>query len=126
MTQRPPAPRAADRDRDADTLTKPVVKPETRPAARLARPPKFKVLLHNDDFTPREFVVQILKLYFYRGEAEARLIMLQAHRTGIAVAGVYPFEIAETKVELVMAAAEEADHPLLCTMEPAEDGTDDP
>lgn len=103
---------------DAGVIEKP--RPQARPT--LKRPPRYKVLLHNDDFTPREFVVLVLKAVFHRGEAEARMIMLKAHRTGLAVAGVYSREIAETKITLVMAAAEEAGFPLLATAEPEDDG----
>lgn len=107
---------------DADTLTKERVKPQTTTRTRLQRPPRYKVLLHNDDYTPREFVVQLLKVIFHRNESQSRAIMLKAHTTGVALAGIYAKQIAETKVALVMSAAEHAGHPLLCTMEPADDG----
>lgn len=108
-----------------DTMIKERTRPRVSQAARLKRPPRYRVLLHNDDYTPREFVVLLLKMIFHRDESEARLIMLKAHRTGIAVAGVYTREIAETKATQVVAAAEEAGHPLLCTTEPDSDGDEE-
>ena len=97
-----------------------VVEPKQK--VKLSRPPLYKVLLHNDDFTPMEFVVSLLETVFQRSESEALAIMLHAHTTGMAVAGVYTFEIAEAKVDKVTALAEEADFPLLCTLEPESDG----
>jgi ATP-dependent Clp protease adaptor protein ClpS len=95
-----------------------VAEPKTRARPKLARPRLFKVLLHNDNFTPMEFVVLVLKEVFAKSEADAMSIMLHAHTHGMAVAGVYTFEIAETKVQQTMALAEQAAFPLLCTMEP--------
>jgi ATP-dependent Clp protease adaptor protein ClpS len=95
---------------------------EPRQKVKLSRPPLYRVLLHNDDFTPMEFVVSLLESVFQRSESEALAIMLHAHTTGMAVAGVYTFEIAEAKVEKVTALSEEADFPLLCTLEPESDG----
>lgn len=95
-----------------------VAEPKTRAKPRLARPRLYKVLLHNDNFTPMEFVVLVLKEVFAKSEADAMSIMLHAHTHGMAVAGVYTFEIAETKVQQTMALAEKAAFPLLCTMEP--------
>jgi len=83
------------------------------------KPPMYKVLLHNDDFTTMEFVVQILSVVFHRNESEATRIMLHVHRTGIGVAGVYTREIAETKVRKVMTLAQAAESPLQCTTEEA-------
>ena len=108
-----------------DVLTKERLKPAKRTRTRLKRPQKWKVLFHNDDYTPREFVVLVLKIFFHRGEAEARRIMLHIHRTGIGVVGIFTKEIAETKVVQTMKAAEKAGHPLLCTMEPADDGEEE-
>jgi ATP-dependent Clp protease adaptor protein ClpS len=87
-------------------------------ATQTRRPRLYRVLLHNDDFTPMEFVVAVLQIVFHRSEIEAHTIMLEAHRTGLAVAGVYTFEIAETKVEQVTRLAAESGFPLLSTMEP--------
>lgn len=95
-----------------------VAEPKTRARPKLARPRLYKVLLHNDNFTPMEFVVLVLKEVFAKSEADAMAIMLHAHTHGMAVAGVYSFEIAETKVQQTLALAEQAAFPLLCTMEP--------
>jgi len=81
-------------------------------------PPRYKVLLLNDDYTPMDFVVEVLMRFFKKSELEATRIMLQVHHAGVGVAGVYPLEIAETKVNQVMAAASAEGHPLQCTMEP--------
>jgi len=98
---------------------------ETRPKQQVKRPPLYKVLLHNDDYTTMEFVVAVLRSIFHLSETDATTIMLHIHRHGIGVAGVYTFEIAETKVAEVTGAAEEAEFPLLCTMEPDEGKRDD-
>jgi len=79
------------------------------------------VILHNDDFTTMEFVVAILKHVFHHDETSATAIMLHVHRTGIGIAGVYTYEIAETKVHQTMQLAREAEFPLLCTLEPDEE-----
>lgn len=92
--------------------------PRTKTKEKLARPPSYRVLLHNDDFTPRWFVVDLLMEVFRHPEVEATRRMLHAHHTGLVVAGVYPHDVAETKVASVTARAEEAGFPLLCTMEP--------
>ncbi len=82
------------------------------------RPPSlYRVLLHNDDFTPMDFVVMILETYFSKDRNAATEVMLAVHHKGVGVCGVYPFEIAETKVSLVMECARENEHPLQCTME---------
>jgi ATP-dependent Clp protease adaptor protein ClpS len=82
------------------------------------QPRRYKVLLHNDDFTTMEFVVSILVQYFDKAESEATRIMLEVHLRGIGIAGVYPRDHAETKVAQVTAAAEAEGYPLLVTMEP--------
>jgi ATP-dependent Clp protease adaptor protein ClpS len=91
---------------------------ETKPKRKLQKPKLYKVLLHNDDYTPMEFVVAILRAVFHKSESDANAIMLHAHTSGYAVAGVFTFEIAEEKVAKVAALAEEAQFPLLCTLEP--------
>jgi len=96
---------------------------ETESKTKLERPPLYKVLLHNDDFTPMEFVVFILQSVFNHGESEAVRIMLNVHRLGIGLAGVYTYEVAEMKVERVMSIAQANEFPLLCTME--EDASSD-
>jgi len=79
--------------------------------------PPYRVLLMNDDYTPMEFVVEVLMEIFGKGEAEAVHIMLKVHVEGLGLAGVYPFEIAETKVEEVHARARAEGHPLRATLE---------
>ncbi len=81
------------------------------------RPPLYKVLLLNDDFTPMEFVVHVLERFFGMSHAQAFELMLTVHKKGVAVVGVFAFEIAETKVGQVMDFARRHQHPLQCTME---------
>src|SRR5690349_17043451 len=88
---------------------------ERDPKTKLQKPPLHKVLLHNDDFTPRDFVVFVLREVFNMGDGEAQACMLHAHLHGMAVVGLYTYEIAETKVSLAMALAEEAQFPLRFT-----------
>ena len=78
----------------------------------MARPPRFRVVLYNDDYTPMEFVVRLLETVFRKGPAESNQLMLRIHRSGSGVAGVYVLEVAETKVALVHRAAEERGYPL--------------
>ncbi len=89
-------------------------------APRLKKPPLFQVLLLNDDFTPMEFVVDVLERIFGLDRVKATRVMLEVHTRGRGVCGVYTFEIAETKVAQVMAYARQHQHPLLCTMEEAD------
>jgi ATP-dependent Clp protease adaptor protein ClpS len=90
-----------------------------RKEARTAPPRAYQVLLLNDDFTPMEFVVMVLQQYFQHDLDTATQLMLAIHHEGKAVCGVYPKDIAATKVELVSAAARRHGHPLQCTMEAA-------
>lgn len=92
---------------------------ERRPKTK--RPRQYRVLLHNDDYTTREFVIQVLEEIFHRTHTEATQLMLHVHMKGLGVAGVYTREIAETKVEQTTQAARNAGMPLLCTMEPESD-----
>ncbi|MFL5370029.1 MAG: ATP-dependent Clp protease adaptor ClpS [Myxococcales bacterium] len=92
--------------------------PKTKTKPKLERPKLYKVLLHNDDYTPMEFVVLVLVNVFHKSESDATSIMLHAHTHGYAVAGVYTFEVAETKVAETLKLAEKAQFPLLSTMEP--------
>jgi ATP-dependent Clp protease adaptor protein ClpS len=94
-----------------------IATPKVKNKPKIERPRLYKVLLHNDNFTPMEFVVLVLQEVFAKTEADATAIMLYAHTHGFVVAGVYSFEIAETKVEQTMALADEHGFPLLCTME---------
>src|SRR5437660_8861623 len=82
-------------------------------------PPLFKVLLHNDDYTTMDFVVQVLQTAFNMPPDRAIQVMLNVHVKGIGVAGVYTYEVAEMKVAKTTALAREQEFPLLCTMEPA-------
>jgi len=85
---------------------------------KLRQPRKFKVFLLNDDYTPMDFVVEVLKRFFHLGEEMATFIMLQVHTQGKGICGVFTHEIAETKVALVNEYARINDHPLLASMEP--------
>jgi ATP-dependent Clp protease adaptor protein ClpS len=86
---------------------------------KLKKPPLFQVVLLNDDFTPMEFVVDVLQRIFGMDRVKATRVMLEVHTKGKGVCGVYTFEIAETKVAQVTAYARQHQHPLLCTMEEA-------
>ncbi|MEA5446639.1 ATP-dependent Clp protease adapter ClpS [Gammaproteobacteria bacterium AB-CW1] len=90
---------------------------EAKPAVK--RPPLYKVLLLNDDFTPMDFVVEVLQRFFRMDRNKATQIMLNVHTQGKGVCGVFTFEIAETKVAQVNDYAKQHQHPLLCTMEQA-------
>ena len=91
------------------------VKLETRPKTK--RPPLYKVMILNDDYTPMEFVVHVLERFFGMTHAQSVELMLTVHEKGLAVVGVFSHEIAETKVALVMDFAARHQHPLQCTME---------
>src|SRR5713226_819566 len=91
----------------------------TETEKKLKKPPLYKVLLHNDDYTTKEFVVQVLQYVFHKEPTEAVQIMLHVHRKGIGVAGVFSYEIAETKVAVVESLARQNEYPLKCTMEEA-------
>ena len=103
-------------EREADTLSPHGnVAVKTRPATK--KPAMYKVLLLNDDYTPMDFVVQVLEIFFNKSHEDAMRIMLEVHQSGAGLCGVFTFEIAETKVAQVLAAAKQAQHPLQCTME---------
>ncbi|SDX27976.1 ATP-dependent Clp protease adaptor protein ClpS [Litoreibacter albidus] len=103
----------SDKDDDAEGDTSVVTK--TKPKTK--RPPMYKVMLLNDDYTPMEFVVLVLEKFFGMNHAQSVEIMLTVHKKGLAVVGVFAFEIAETKVAQVMESARRNQHPLQCTME---------
>lgn len=86
---------------------------------KLKRPPLYKVILINDDYTPMDFVVHILELFFSIDRENATRIMLDVHTHGKGVCGIFTHEIAETKVSLVNEYSRENQHPLLCTLEKA-------
>lgn len=92
---------------------------------RLKKPPMYKVFLLNDDYTPMEFVVEVLQLFFSLDKELAVRVMLKVHTEGRGVCGVYSREVAETKASMVNAYAREKEHPLLCEIEPSEDNDDD-
>ncbi len=104
-----PSDTPKDGQGEGDVVTK--TKPKTQ------KPPLYKVLLLNDDYTPMEFVVHVLERFFGINHAQAVEIMLTVHKKGVAVVGVFSFEIAETKVTQVMDYARRNQHPLQCTME---------
>jgi ATP-dependent Clp protease adaptor protein ClpS len=89
----------------------------TKTRSKTERPPLYKVMLLNDDYTPMEFVVHVLERFFGLTHAQAFEIMLTVHKKGLAVVGVFSFEVAETKVAQVMDFARRHQHPLQCTME---------
>ena len=110
-------PKDGDRDREGvGTLTRPAETPETVTKKQLERPPLYEVLLHNDDYTTQEFVVYVLMKYFQHDGVTARKIMLHVHTKGIGVAGIYPFEVAETKVHQVVQFARENEMPLQASL----------
>ena len=97
---------------DESTLT------ESRSEQKLERPRMWRVLLHNDDYTTQDFVVWVLESVFHKPRGEAFAIMMSVHRSGLGVAGVYTYDVAETKVKNTKQLAEEHEFPLLVTMEP--------
>jgi ATP-dependent Clp protease adaptor protein ClpS len=105
---KPDGPEREDR-RQTGILLKP--RPKTK------KPSMWRVLLLNDDYTPMEFVVHILERFFNKNRQEATDIMLHVHRRGVGVAGIFTYEVAETKVAQVMDYARSSEQPLQCTME---------
>jgi ATP-dependent Clp protease adaptor protein ClpS len=85
--------------------------------AKVKPPPLFKVVLLNDDFTPMDFVIIVLQKFFSLSREQATQVMLKVHREGSGVCGVYPRDVAATKVELVTSYARQHQHPLRCEME---------
>lgn len=107
----PKDPAGGDGDDQAGIATK----TRTRPK----KPSMFKVLMLNDDYTPMEFVVMVLKRFFGMDLEQATRVMLHVHQKGVGVCGIFPYEIAETKVNQVMDFARQNQHPLQCTLEKA-------
>jgi ATP-dependent Clp protease adaptor protein ClpS len=101
-------------------MTDTVTKPRTRTVTQTKRPPLHKVILVNDDFTPREFVVRVLKAEFRMSEDQAHRVMITAHTKGVCVVAVYTREIAETKASRATDMARGQGYPLLFTTEPEE------
>ncbi|UTW45807.1 ATP-dependent Clp protease adapter ClpS [bacterium SCSIO 12696] len=115
--------KASDEDKEHGTgLGSHAVVEKVRP--RLRKPPMYRVVMLNDDFTPMEFVVEVLESYFGMNREQATRVMLRVHTEGKAVCGLYTRDIAETKANQVNQYARECDHPLLCEVEPSE-GDDD-
>lgn len=110
-------PFMSDDDKESENDRERGVAIKVRPKTK--KPSMYRVLLMNDDYTPMEFVVVILKSIFNKSEEEATQVMLAVHKNGIGVCGVYTFEVAETKVAQVMDAAKRSQHPLQCTLEKA-------
>jgi ATP-dependent Clp protease adaptor protein ClpS len=105
-------PEKVDPDSEVVTETR------TKPTEKLKKPPMYRVLLHNDNYTTRDFVVAVLREVFHRSESDAVQIMLHVHYNGIGVAGVYPYDVAETKIRLTEKLARENEFPLRLSMEP--------
>lgn len=116
-----PAPvRAADdQDSDHGTDGDDQLGIATKTRAKPKKPSQFKVLMLNDDYTPMEFVVMVLKRFFHMDLEQATRVMLHVHQKGVGVCGIFPYEIAETKVNQVMDFARQNQHPLQCTLEKA-------
>jgi ATP-dependent Clp protease adaptor protein ClpS len=91
----------------------------TKTRAKPKKPSQYKVLMLNDDYTPMEFVVLVLKRFFGMDLEQATRVMLHVHQRGVGVCGIFPYEVAETKVNQVMDFARQNQHPLQCTLEKA-------
>src|SRR5271157_3784271 len=100
--------------------TKTVVKPRTKVRTKTARPPLYKVILLNDDYTPREFVVAVLKGVFRMSEDQAYRVMITAHKRGVCVVAVFTRDVAETKATEGTEAGRRAGYPLAFTTQPEE------
>jgi ATP-dependent Clp protease adaptor protein ClpS len=103
----------ADNERQTDGQVLDKTRPKTR------KPDLFKVLLHNDDYTTMQFVIEVLEGIFHKSPAEAFRIMMHVHTRGHGICGAYPYEVAETKVGMVHDAARERGYPLRASMEEA-------
>jgi len=95
----------------------------TESRERLKKPPLFRVLLHNDDYTTMEFVIEVLKKVFGKSDGDAFQIMWAVHTQGLGCAGVYTYEIAEMKIEKATQMARAQEYPLLCTLEEEPEGS---
>ena len=99
----------------------PVTGVAVKSKVKTKKPDMYKVLLLNDDYTPMEFVVDVLEVFFQKSQDEATRIMLHVHQKGIGICGVFTYEVAETKVGQVMDFARQHQHPLQCTIEKDDD-----
>ncbi|WP_240310852.1 ATP-dependent Clp protease adapter ClpS [Altererythrobacter sp. ZODW24] len=113
------APLSAGEDQAGDGDGDEQVGIATKTKAKPKKPSQFKVLILNDDYTPMEFVVMVLKNFFSMDLESATRVMLHVHQKGVGVCGIFPYEIAETKVNQVMDFAKQNQHPLQCTLEKA-------
>jgi ATP-dependent Clp protease adaptor protein ClpS len=118
MTKKSPATLPALRPQNEPDQAQEAVLVLDRESEQRPPPPLHRVVLLNDDYTPMDFVVDILRTYFNKNQAEAMQIMLSVHTQGKATCGIYPKDVAITKVSQVMAAARDAEHPLQCMNEP--------
>jgi len=109
----------ANDDEDGTGPDTPGVGIATRTRPKTKKPSQYKVLLLNDDYTPMEFVVHILQMFFKMSTEEAQQVMLHVHQKGVGICGIYSYEVAETKVTQVMDFARKHQHPLQCTLEKA-------
>lgn len=105
--------------KDDDGGTEGEVGVATKTRTKPKKPSQYKVLMLNDDYTPMEFVVMVLKRFFNMDLEQATRVMLHVHQRGVGVCGIFPYEIAETKVNQVMDFARQNQHPLQCTLEKA-------
>ncbi|MEO0463134.1 MAG: ATP-dependent Clp protease adapter ClpS [Pseudomonadota bacterium] len=110
-----PGDGGGDGDGDGDSEIGIATKTRTKPK----KPSQYKVLMLNDDYTPMEFVVMVLKRFFNMDLEQATRVMLHVHQKGVGVCGIFPYEVAETKVNQVMDFARQNQHPLQCTLEKA-------
>ena len=110
-----------DDEGDGRTGTTTVAEPKTKLKPKLEKPKLYKVLLHNDNYTTRDFVVAVLREVFHKSETDAVQIMLHVHHHGIGVAGVYTYEVAETKIRQTEKLARDHEFPLRVSMEPEDE-----
>jgi ATP-dependent Clp protease adaptor protein ClpS len=109
----------SDDTQDGDTDSGSQVGVATKTRSKPKKPSQYKVLLLNDDYTPMEFVVMVLKRFFRMDLDQATRVMLHVHQKGVGICGIFPYEVAETKVNQVMDFARQNQHPLQCTLEKA-------
>ena len=108
----------SDKDFDAVTVVViPSLEAGVKEKPKLKKPRRYKVIILNDDYTPMEFVVGILKTYFHKTTEDANAIMLDIHKNGKGIAGIYPFDIAETKLRQIIKHARKEAHPLQAKLE---------
>jgi ATP-dependent Clp protease adaptor protein ClpS len=107
----------SDQDNNLDTPDIPATKVVVKDRPKTKKPAMYRVILLNDDYTPMEFVVQVLERFFQKSREDATQIMLHVHRRGVGICGVFTYEVAETKVHQVVEFARRHQHPLQCTLE---------